>query len=237
MPLLEWAVVAVSGCILLGYHLWWQWMVHHRPERTVYGATLIARQEYINKVMSEPKYVIMGVQTLRNAIMACSLLTSSSLVLLAFILGALLDQRKAEDIYGLATIDPLGLSSIPNSLKLYIVCVDVFFGFVSSLQSVRLNMLVGFHIFVTNDEAARVTAGNLLKSAGSFWTIALRWYYLLVPLTMWVFGTSSLLLGSLLLAAWLYYVDIRVNRIRTFEVLDGPGHMEMAPVGEVAPPS
>uniref|UniRef100_A0A803MR75 Uncharacterized protein n=1 Tax=Chenopodium quinoa TaxID=63459 RepID=A0A803MR75_CHEQI len=80
-------VLVPSGLILLGiYHLWLLHIIVHHPTRSVIGLNSISRHQWVLYIMRDPaKNGILGVQTIRNNLMASTLLATIAITLSSLI--------------------------------------------------------------------------------------------------------------------------------------------------------
>lgn len=77
---LEWVVISLSLGLLLAYHLWLLVRLRQKPLRTAIGLTQHVRRLWVESIVQERRDIL-AVQTLRNWIMAASLLASTAIVI------------------------------------------------------------------------------------------------------------------------------------------------------------
>ncbi|KAJ4749438.1 hypothetical protein LUZ62_083843 [Rhynchospora pubera] len=83
---LDLVLVPVALSVVIGYHLWLLHTIIHHPTRTVVGLNAIARQRWAAAIMADPqKNAILAVQTLRNNIMASTVLATTAITLVSLI--------------------------------------------------------------------------------------------------------------------------------------------------------
>eukprot|EP00842_Homolaphlyctis_polyrhiza_P006272 jgi/Hompol1/6646/HPOL_002877-RA len=88
------AAAAASCASLLAYHIWLAYTVAKHPEKTVYGLAAAARRIWIASIMYR-KEEILAVQTLRNYIMAATVLATTSVGIVFGIIAFLSNVFKA----------------------------------------------------------------------------------------------------------------------------------------------
>jgi len=80
---LDYVLVPLGLAVMLGYHLWLLLRIRRRPETTVIGINAINRRIWVRHIMEEPsgKHAVLAVQTMRNSIMASTVLASVAITL------------------------------------------------------------------------------------------------------------------------------------------------------------
>ncbi|KAJ3027856.1 UNVERIFIED_CONTAM: hypothetical protein HDU68_002945 [Siphonaria sp. JEL0065] len=76
------AVGASCVLLLVLYHVWLVLVVRHSPEKTVYGLSAHSRKAWVACIMRDHKKDILAVQSLRNLIMASSILASTCVAII-----------------------------------------------------------------------------------------------------------------------------------------------------------
>lgn len=95
--------------------------------------------------------------------------------------------------------------------KLLILLVDLFIAFFSFAMSIRMYNHVGYMINVPltleHHAISPTHVAAHLNSGGKFYSIGMRAYYYAVPLVFWLFGPHFMLMATVVLIAFLYYLD------------------------------
>ncbi|KAJ3027858.1 UNVERIFIED_CONTAM: hypothetical protein HDU68_002947 [Siphonaria sp. JEL0065] len=134
------AVTASSVLLLAVYHAWLISIVRHAPHKTVYGLSAHSRKAWVCAIMKGNKDIL-AVQSLRNLIMASSILASTCVaIIFGFIafLATVVSHPESVDVNG----NPLGsqfgfaLDSLfgPKVMVLLLVFCIAFFCFAQSMR-------------------------------------------------------------------------------------------------------
>lgn len=83
---LEYVLVPLGLLVFLFYHIWLVYNIIHNPLRTVIGLNAESRHQWVLAMMSDPmKNGVLAVQTIRNNIMASTLLSTTAITLSSLI--------------------------------------------------------------------------------------------------------------------------------------------------------
>ncbi|CAO2186984.1 unnamed protein product [Urochloa humidicola] len=84
---LDYVLVPLGLAVMAGYHAWLFHRIRRRPATTVIGVNAINRRIWVRHIMEEPsgKHAVLAVQTIRNNIMASTLLASTAITLSSLI--------------------------------------------------------------------------------------------------------------------------------------------------------
>ncbi|OAY71236.1 hypothetical protein ACMD2_08144 [Ananas comosus] len=189
---LDFVLVPIGLAAMAGYHLWLLRRVLRRPTTTVIGINSINRRIWVQTMMEDPsKNGVLAVQTLRNNIMASTLLASTA-IMLSSLIAVLMTSHSGggggeqEFVFG-------NTSGLVRSIKYY------------SHASILINVPV-------RARRHRGTAAEYVARAvnrGSyFWSLGLRAFYFSFPLFLWVFGPIPMVGCCLFLVVTLYYLDV-----------------------------
>lgn len=152
-------------------------------------------------------------QTLRNNIMASTLLASTAIMLTSLI-GLLMTggngDRSAFFVFG---------NKSPRSLsvKFFAILVCFLIAFLFNVQSVRyyshgsILVNVPYKKMSPHHQHHQVTAEYVAATVnrGSyFWSLGLRAFYFSLPLFLWIFGPVPMFVSCLVLVAMLYFLDV-----------------------------
>ena len=211
MPIIsvqEIMLVLVVAIVIIAYHVYLYAKVRCDPLTTAVGITNHARRMWVKGVIRD-KRDILAVQTLRNQVMAATFLASTSILIslgllsAAFRPGVFDDISHALNLFGTRT-ETLWM------FKLMLLGILFFFTFFNFTLANRYNNHAGFMIntFEQNDTTVSEEAVTQVLNHGALhYTIGMRGFYLSVPLALWLFGPSWMLIGSVILVTVLYRLD------------------------------
>lgn len=216
---LDCLVLAVCIAIFVGYHMWLMIFKRKTYNSEVDFADLWGTGRAARTLWSfgcaEDKNALLGVQTIRNAIMACTAVTTLSSVLATLTISTILDAAKMERADQLELADPLtggGKTDVSASIKLAVSSLPLFICFVWSAHSIRIYVHLGFYLkAVGSDTSGRYCtkkgAVELAIKAGVSFSVALRALYAFIPLGMWLLGPTALLVTTIVLTLTLWRLD------------------------------
>ncbi|KAI6697689.1 hypothetical protein NL676_017808 [Syzygium grande] len=216
-PVLDYVLVPAGLVVLLAYHAWLLHRVVRYPNKTIIGVNAINRRFWVQAMMEDsPKNGVLAVQTLRNNIMASTLLASTAIMLTSLI-GLLMTGGNGDRSFLFVFGDK---SPRSFSVKFFAILVCFLIAFLFNVQSVRYyshgSILVNApykkmsphhrHHQVTADYvAATVNRGSY------FWSLGLRAFYFSLPLFLWIFGPVPMFVSCFVLVAMLYFLDVTVD--------------------------
>ncbi|XP_078173557.1 uncharacterized protein LOC144567327 [Carex rostrata] len=217
---LDYVLVPIGVFALLGYHLWLLYRVVMHPSTTVIGINSMNRRLWVQFVMQDPaKYGVLAVQSLRNNIMASTLLASTTIMLSSIIAVVMTNSNSATmgGVQGGALI--LGnTTQLGLSVKCLAILVCFLLAFFLNLQSIRyyshgsilinvpFNQLPTSAILLPGPGTKYVA--NVLNRGSYFWSLGLRALYFSLPLFLWIFGPIPMLACCLVLVSVLYFLDV-----------------------------
>ena len=206
--LIEIVFTSATFLILAVYHVHLIYRVRAAPLSTSIGLTNRLRRDWVRTVMEE-KRDILAVQTLRNWVMASSFLASAAILIgLGVISGAFRPDKLAEFSRAL---NLFGVKSEAMWLiKLMVLIVDFFFAFFNFTLSIRYYNHASFAINVPPSRDPIVTydaVTKIINRGHIHYTMGMRGYYLSVPFTLWLFGPTWMLIGTIILILVLYKLD------------------------------
>ncbi|KAL2934135.1 GTPase Era [Bienertia sinuspersici] len=150
-------------------------------------------------VMWNPeKNSVLAVQTIRNNLMASTLLATIAITLSSLI-SALVSSSNS-------------LMYTVHTTKYLSVLICFLVAFFCNMQCTRYYAHVSFLLNVPpsceegRDEFIEYVAQQLNRG-GLFWSLGLRAFYFSFPLLLWIFGATAMLACSLLMAVLLYFLD------------------------------
>lgn len=214
--IIDWSVLsydlmslALSVALLAAYHVYLRYKIRQNPAYTVQAVNVMARTIWVETIMQDGKDIL-AVQTLRNSTMAATFLASTAVLLIIGVLT--LTGRGNEFSDSWHALNMMGARHTELLLaKLLLMLLDLFVAFFSFSMSIRLYNHVGFMINVPLKLNHKIInpqhVAIHLNRAGSYYSMGMRAYYLLLPLVFWLFGPLFLLASSVGLIFVLYQID------------------------------
>lgn len=199
-----------SIAVVAGYYYFLHLKVQSDPTYTIHGVNALARKLWVENIMRNQSKDVMAVQTLRNFIMAPSLMASTAALL---IIGTLTLSGQAENIaHSWHSLSVGGSHSTELwILKVMLLLVDFIVAFFAFAMSVRLANHVLFMVNVPEHDAhhnlSSSAVARRLHRAGAMFAIGMRAFFFAVPLVFWLFGPYFLVLSSIGLVMALYRLD------------------------------
>ena len=200
---------ALSGLLLVLYHLFLRRKEQRDPAYTVQAVNRTARAAWVENVMAGGKDVL-AVQTLRNSTMAATFLASTAVLLVIGVLTLSGQGDKLETAWHALNIFGAKHAEL-WMIKLLMLVLDLLFAFFNFSMSIRIYNHVGYMINVPlamdHKSITPVHVAIHLNRAGQFYWMGMRAYYFLVPLLFWLFGPHLMLLATLGLVYVLHRLD------------------------------
>ena len=205
------AAFVISAVCVAAYYFYLNMKVRENPTYSIHGVNALSRRLWVEHVMrSNSAKDIMAVQTLRNFIMAPSLMASTAGLL---IIGTLTLSGQAENISHSWHVLSIGGSHATALwiLKVMLLLVDFIVAFFAFAMSVRLANHVLFMVNVpehgTHHALSPRAVAHRLNRAGNMFAIGMRAFFFAIPLVFWLFGPYFLLISSVGLVLALYRLD------------------------------
>ena len=164
-------------------------------------------------VQDASKNGVLAVQTLKNNIMASTLLASTAIMLSSLI--AVLMTSRGWDKSALLVFGDV--SELGFSIKFFSILVCFLVAFLFNVQSIRyynhasILINVPFKKMSIDHHYQHLTSEYVAKTVnrGSyFWSLGLRACYFSFPLFLWIFGPIPMFLSCFVLVFMLYFLDI-----------------------------
>ncbi|CAL9175463.1 unnamed protein product [Musa hybrid cultivar] len=206
-------LVLVPSSLLLHilYHCWLWRKVRSQPLRTVIGINSAGRRHWVLAIIKDnDKKNILAVQSIRNAIMASTLMATTSILLcsgLAAVISSTYSIKKPLDdaLFG-------AHGEFMVSLKYVTLLLIFLFAFLCYSLSIRFVNQVNFLINTPccGHEGSPVTPQyvcDLLEKGFFLNTVGNRLFYAALPLLLWIFGPVLVPLSSLAMVPILYNLD------------------------------
>ncbi|XP_021857950.1 uncharacterized protein [Spinacia oleracea] len=193
-------VLVPLGLIVLGiYHLWLLFTIIRRPTTTVIGLNAVSRHQWVLHMMRDPaKNGVLAVQTIRNNLMASTLLATIAITLSSLISAIV--SSSSNEIYTIHTTKYLSV----------LICFLV--AFFCNMQTTRYYAHISFLLNVpeSSDEGREEFieyVSQQLNRGCLFWSLGLRAFYFAFPLLLWIFGAIAMFTCSCSMAILLYFLD------------------------------
>ncbi|XP_040997256.1 uncharacterized protein LOC121243231 [Juglans microcarpa x Juglans regia] len=201
-------VLVPSGLLLMGvYHVWLFVTILYNPRRTVIGINAECRQAWIFSIMNDPmKNGVLAVQTIRNNIMASTLLATVAITLCSLISVVVSTTLNSP---GAASKSAYTSETI-FSVKYFSILVCFLVAFLCCMQSVRYLSHVSFMVTAPalkdKKDSIEYVARNLNRGS-LLWSLGLRAYYVSFPLFLWIFGPVPMFVCCCIMPFILYFLD------------------------------
>ncbi|KAJ4966798.1 hypothetical protein NE237_018647 [Protea cynaroides] len=207
--ILDYSLVPSGLSILLAYHIWLLYRIINLPTSTVIGINGIHRRVWVRSMMEDSsKTGVLAVQSLRNNIMASTLLASTAIMLssIVAVIMANSDSRPSGIVFGAQSV--LGLW-----IKFFSILVCFLLAFLFNVQSIRYysHASILINLPVKNMSIPHMTTEYVERAVnrGSyFWSLGLRAFYFSLPLFLWLFGPIPMFLCCFVMVFMLYFLDV-----------------------------
>ncbi|RLN23675.1 uncharacterized protein C2845_PM07G19090 [Panicum miliaceum] len=212
---------------LVGYHLWLLYAILRHPAKTVIGLNAIARKRwvaamiavaFVSREQNTEKNGVLAVQTLRNNIMASTVLATTAITLVSVIsvfVGVTSPASSSSSSPPSRAAPRLVYGSKAGEVfatKYLAVSLCFMLAFVCNVQAIRLYAHASFLLGglppgdCTPEEFAAYVARTVNR--GSYaWSLGLRAFYVSLALFLWTFGPIPMLVCSVLMCGLLYFLD------------------------------
>ncbi|CAL5213702.1 unnamed protein product [Lathyrus oleraceus] len=212
--ILDVVLVPTGLVIMIAYHLWLLYQIVKHPTKTVIGVNSINRRLWVQAMMEDvSKNGVLAVQSLRNNIMASTLLASTA-IMLSSLIAVLMSSRNEER--GVVAVVFGDRTELVLSIKFFAILVCFLLAFLLNVQSIRyyshasILINVPFKKLSSNLRQQKLTAeyvANTVNRGSYFWSLGLRAFYFSFPLFMWIFGPIPMVLSCFALVFLLYFLD------------------------------
>lgn len=207
--LLDYTLVPLGLLIMVAYHVWLLHKIIKTPTKTIVGIHAINRRLWVHAMMEDtPKNGVLAVQTMRNNIMASTLLATTAITL-SSVIAVLMTSRSNGKALGIVFGDK---SQIGFSLKFFSILVCFLLAFLLNVQSIRYYSHASILINVPFKKMASpyLTSeyvGRTVNRGGYFWSLGLRAFYFSLPLFLWIFGPIPMFCSCFSLVILFYFLD------------------------------
>ncbi|KAL5226607.1 hypothetical protein ABZP36_014872 [Zizania latifolia] len=232
---LDLVLVPLGLAVVAGYHLWLLYAILRHPTRTVVGLNALARKRWVAAMMANTeKNGVLAVQTLRNNIMASTVLATTAITLVSVIsvfLGVTAGRNPASSSSSSSEGAPLLVYGSKTgqvfAVKYLAISLCFMLAFVCNVQAIRLYAHASFLLSLPpapagaeGEEFAAYVTRTVNRGSHS-WSLGLRAFYVSLALFMWTFGPIPMLGCSVLMCGLLYFLDTSRDRAT---VIHGPKH-------------
>ncbi|KAL5719318.1 hypothetical protein ACHQM5_012113 [Ranunculus cassubicifolius] len=207
--LLDCTLVPMGLALMVGYHIWLLHRILNHPMKTVIGINTINRRIWNG---------VLAVQTLRNNIMASTLLASTA-IMLSSIIAVLMTSKTGNQPTMLLYGDK---SQLGFSIKFFSILLCFLLAFLLNVQSIRYyshaSILINVPVITNKMKISAVAAGaahltadyvgKAVNRGSYFWSLGLRAFYFSFPLFLWIFGPILMFLCCLVIVTMLYFLDV-----------------------------
>ncbi|KAL6766638.1 hypothetical protein ACKKBG_A36805 [Auxenochlorella protothecoides x Auxenochlorella symbiontica] len=220
-----WTDIGVAAACFGSLLLYNGWYFGRRVLAGVHQTTHI-RRAWVEETMNSPDDSLLVVQTLRNLIIAATLMVTG----LAQILGRLVAIITKD-----SGPEPKGHEWVSTQTKLTLALAVLFLALVMLSLSVRLAVHLGFMIPLKSrrrhSNALRSNIQTSMHSCTLYFSAGLRMLVLSLPIMGWVAGNPALISSTLLVLALSWHVD---SGSKEAEDLEGEESMAQCLMGEGA---
>ncbi|XP_027917342.1 uncharacterized protein LOC114176488 [Vigna unguiculata] len=198
-------VLVPLGVLVLGiYHVWLLCTIIRYPSHTVIGLNAQSRHQWVLSIMADPlKNGVLGVQTIRNNIMASTLLATTAITLSSLIGVFANYESDTKLVYGNKT-------SLNSSIKRLCISLCFLVAFLCNVQSIRyyaqVSFLITTHALKSQRDFIEYAARSLNRGSYS-WSLGLRAFYFSFPLVLWIYGPIPMFACSCFTSFILYFLD------------------------------
>ncbi|XP_028095197.1 uncharacterized protein LOC114295200 isoform X1 [Camellia sinensis] len=213
---LEHVLIGLGMGVLGLYHGWLVFTIRHNPKRTVIGLNAESRHQWVFSMMADPlKNGVLIVQTIRNNIMASTLLATTAITLCSLI-SVYVSNESNSNHNSLSSSSSSQLlnvgdrTPIASSLKYFAILFCFLVAFLCNVQCIRYYAHVSFLATLPTSkdrrESIEYVVANLNRGC-LFWSLGLRAFYLSFPLFLWLFGAIPMFICCCVMAFLLYFLD------------------------------
>ncbi|XP_047053806.1 uncharacterized protein LOC124660055 [Lolium rigidum] len=215
---LDVVLVPLGLAVVAGYHLWLLYAILRHPTRTVVGLNALARKRWVAVIMANTeKNGVLAVQTLRNNIMASTVLATTAITLASVIsvfIGATAGRSPTSPSSSSSSSPMLVYGSKTGqvfAVKYLAISLCFMLAFVCNVQAIRLYAHASFLLGLPPEEGAAedfaAYVARTVNRGSHAWSLGLRAFYVSLALFMWTFGPIPMLACSVLMCALLYFLD------------------------------
>lgn len=205
--------ITLTVLLIVGYQLYLRRLARQNWASVLASAGTVARNAWVETVMSNHSDAILAVQTLRNTTMAASLLASTAILLIVGALTLTGQARSLQETWHFLNIFGT-LSPEMWLVKLLCILLMLFLVFFNFVNSIRILNHVGYMVALretpgTQRFSTRMVAAHLNRGSHYF-RLGMRMYYYLVPFVFWLFGPIYMVASACLMV---FVLLPRIDRV------------------------
>uniref|UniRef100_A0A0E0G531 DUF599 domain-containing protein n=1 Tax=Oryza nivara TaxID=4536 RepID=A0A0E0G531_ORYNI len=233
---LDYVLIPLGMALMVGYHAWLLLRIRRRPATTVIGVNAINRRIWVRHIMERDeneiagvtgfgwiqeasgKHAVLAVQTIRNNIMASTLLASTAITLSSLI-AILMSSAGGGGGDGLLPGAPLVVGAAGEtalSVKFFAILVCFLVAFLLNVQSIRYyshtSTLVNVPVRLIQRRRRPGLAVDYvtatLNRGSYFWSLGARAFYFSCPVFLWLFGPIPMFAACAAMVCALYFLDV-----------------------------
>uniref|UniRef100_A0A0D9YQV4 DUF599 domain-containing protein n=1 Tax=Oryza glumipatula TaxID=40148 RepID=A0A0D9YQV4_9ORYZ len=218
---LDYVLIPLGMALMVGYHAWLLLRIRRRPATTVIGVNAINRRIWVRHIMEEAsgKHAVLAVQTIRNNIMASTLLASTAITLSSLIAILMSSAGGGGGGDGLLPGAPLVVGAAGEtalSVKFFAILVCFLVAFLLNVQSIRYyshtSTLVNVPVRLIQRRRRPGLAVDYvtatLNRGSYFWSLGARAFYFSCPVFLWLFGPIPMFAACAAMVCALYFLDV-----------------------------
>ncbi len=200
----------ISCLLLVIYYFYLSRRTRRIPDSSVQAVNATIRNRWVKKIMSNCNMDILAIQTLRNSVMAASFMATTAILLVIGVLN--LSEKIGEWSHNLSPFLSLCISSSELwQIKMGLLLLSFTIAFYNFAMAIRFFNHVGYMINLSNetlfDKDLYKQSCTYLNKAGSYYSFGTRTFFFSLPIILWFFGPSFLILGTLVLMISLTIID------------------------------
>lgn len=212
---LDYVLVPLGLGLMVGYHAWLLLRIRRRPAATFIGVNAINRRIWVRHIMEDPsgKHAVLAVQTIRNNIMASTLLASTAITLSSLIAVLMSSSNGGGGLLPDAPLVVGATGEAALSAKFFAILVCFLVAFLLNVQSIRYyshtSTLV--NVPLRAHRRPRLAADYVtatLNRGSYFWSLGVRAFYFSCPVFLWLFGPIPMLAACVAMVCALYFLDV-----------------------------
>ncbi|XP_065860784.1 uncharacterized protein [Euphorbia lathyris] len=207
--ILDYVLVPMGLLVMSLYHSWLLFTIRRHPRRTVIGINAESRRQWVQAIMANPlSNGVLAVQTIRNNIMASTLLATTAITLSSLISVFVSSTSNSGNIASKLVYG--NKSPLLSSVKYFTILLCFLVAFLCNVQSIRYYAHVSFLVTVPTSKGKKdcieyVTRN--LNRGSIFWSLGLRAFYVSFPLFLWIFGPIPMFVCCCIMSFVLYFLD------------------------------
>ncbi|EFN56717.1 hypothetical protein CHLNCDRAFT_144119 [Chlorella variabilis] len=224
------AIFVCCCALLLGYNIFYfsvaSFTFFKRRYIILYAVNRQSRASWVQHLSKDSKEGINAVQTIRNQVLAVSILAATTAPLAAQLINVITDTAKLQQVADFSKSDPISsVALFSPQIKLGIALGILLLAVMAYAQSVRLSVHIGERVcrlrrlplgytirVVASDPTGYTGLSHLsvtlMRRSSLYFAIGLRLFFVFGPLVLWIIGPTTLLVATLLDVAAQFLFDV-----------------------------